>query len=297
MSDDHSMKCIVFADVSGSSRLYKSLGDDQARATIGKIVGIMMKITQQHKGTVVKTIGDEVMAHFPTADHAMEAVFIMQREITDNLALGGLPLRIGLHFGPTLEENNDVFGEAVNDAAALVAIARGRQIITSEATVNALSPMYAEKALPFDKVSIKGGDKTEVIYLVQWEIEDQSATVLMSPATTPIKTVTTLLLEYQGQSFSLTEDNMPFTIGREAGNSLQIADGVVSRSHCAFQFQRGKYVLADRSSNGTYVKAEGRKTIYLRREETALTSSGQIGVGKDVDQNPGDNIQYSVVSM
>ena len=65
---------IMFSDVSGSSRLFKEVGDAEARAIISKVVSMMMNKTQAQNGTVIKTIGDEVMASFPTAQAALNAV-------------------------------------------------------------------------------------------------------------------------------------------------------------------------------------------------------------------------------
>ena len=58
---------ILFADVVGSTRLFETLGDQRARAMVAICIDVMRTATEQHNGTVIKTIGDEVMAVFPTA--------------------------------------------------------------------------------------------------------------------------------------------------------------------------------------------------------------------------------------
>ena len=132
-------KAILFADVSGSTRLYETLGDTQALAAIENCLGILKKLTVEHKGRVIKTIGDEIMAAFPDANTAVHVATEMQLAITAEPPIGNakVAIRIGFHFGPVLENvsDGDVFGDTVNTAARMAGIAKGGQIITSGVTV------------------------------------------------------------------------------------------------------------------------------------------------------------------
>src|SRR4026207_1922014 len=73
---------IVFADVVGSTRLYELLGDHQARDMIVVRVEVMRGAAERNRGTVIKTIGDEILAIFPTANDAVNAAAEMQHEIS-----------------------------------------------------------------------------------------------------------------------------------------------------------------------------------------------------------------------
>ena len=68
---------ILFADVVGSTQLYDKFGDAKAKETVEACLEVMKEATQQHDGTVIKTIGDEVMSTFPDVDLAMAAAVIM----------------------------------------------------------------------------------------------------------------------------------------------------------------------------------------------------------------------------
>lgn len=135
---------ILFADVVGSTRLYELLGDLRARDMVATCIEIMRSATEQHHGTVIKTMGDEVMATFPTADDALDAAAQMQLQITANaqLRVDGQPvtIRVGCHFGPVVLENRDVFGATVHTANRMTSQAKAQQIITTAATVEQLSP-------------------------------------------------------------------------------------------------------------------------------------------------------------
>ena len=123
---------ILFADVVGSTQLYETLGDTQAREMVGICIDIMRTATEAHAGTVIKTMGDEVMATFATADEAINAASDMQRAITTHPALQSgnthVAIRIGCHYGPVVLEQRDVFGAAVHTANRMTSQAKAGQI-------------------------------------------------------------------------------------------------------------------------------------------------------------------------
>ena len=80
---------VLFADVCGSTRLYETLGDAQALATIGQCVALISSVCVGHGGRVVKTIGDEAMAVFASADKAAQAAAEMQARISEQAPVGG----------------------------------------------------------------------------------------------------------------------------------------------------------------------------------------------------------------
>ena len=74
----------MFADVSGSSGLYKQIGNEQAKAIIDEAVQFMTAITIVNEGTVVKTIGDEIMARFNDGNQACEAASLFSVVVLKN---------------------------------------------------------------------------------------------------------------------------------------------------------------------------------------------------------------------
>ena len=100
---------ILFADVVGSTRIYEVMGDLRARDMVLTCVEIMRAATEQNHGTVIKTIGDEIMATFPTANDALNAASRMQHDIRTHSELKvegqAIAIRIGGHFGPVVLEN------------------------------------------------------------------------------------------------------------------------------------------------------------------------------------------------
>ena len=119
---------IVFADVVGSTRLYEELGDQRAREVVATCIDIMRQATEEHHGTVIKTMGDEVMSTFAVANDALNAAAKMQKSITGNPELTAeghhVAIRIGCHAGPVVVENRDVFGSTVHTANRMTSQAK-----------------------------------------------------------------------------------------------------------------------------------------------------------------------------
>ena len=151
---------IMFADVAGSTQLYEVLGDEKANATIEETLELLTNVTNAHSGTVIKTIGDEVLCTFPEPDDCANAATEMQETLEDanDMREEGpeIKVRIGMHYGPALLEKADVFGDAVNVAARMAAQAKGGQIITTKTTIDLLDPITQASSRFVDRAPIKG---------------------------------------------------------------------------------------------------------------------------------------------
>jgi class 3 adenylate cyclase len=146
---------VLFTDLKGSTELYSRMGDMRAYGLVGEHFGLLRDVVAARGGAVVKTIGDAVMASFPTPAPALEAAMVMNREIAK---VGDLELKIGLHAGPCiavdLNERLDYFGQTVNIAARVQGIADSRQIVCTDPVrdapgaadvIAALSPVGARE--------------------------------------------------------------------------------------------------------------------------------------------------------
>jgi class 3 adenylate cyclase len=150
---------IVFADVVGSTQLYDKFGDTKASETVALCLDVMKDATYQFNGTVIKTIGDEVMSTFDTVDEAMGAAVMMQSRVTSETRKNnGIPvsIRIGCHYGPVVQEQNDIFGAAVHTANRMTSQAKARQIVISGFTVEQMSPELRNQARQIDVATVRG---------------------------------------------------------------------------------------------------------------------------------------------
>jgi len=274
---------IVFADIAGSTKLYETLGDIAAQRQIADRIDLIRKTTSDHRGTVIKTIGDEVMCRFDSAQDGVLAVRAMQEanERVNPTNLSPLLLRIGIHFGPALLRDNDLFGDAVNIAARMAGVAKAGQIITTEDTIKALPPLLADQARKFDVAQIKGKQDPLVMFQILWQRDNVTAFQSTGTLRTALQEGF-LRLRYQDVEKLLTPESGPVTLGRDVTCDIMIPSNYSSRQHARIEFRRSKFVLIDQSTNGTYIKNGDHPVVYLRREETPLIGDGVISLGEAV---------------
>lgn len=273
--------CVLFADVSGSTKLYETVGDAAAHAAIDLCVKLFANITEQHGGRVVKTIGDEVMAIFPEATPAGRTAVDIQLGIAgmapvEKVRLG---VRVGLHHGPVVERDGDVFGDTVNLAARLTEMASRGQIITSQETVERFEELLKLDCRRLYAIPVKGKEKDVWICEILWTDTDD-ATTLAAPRQRTEHRVGSLRVVYRGRSVTLPTERRSLVLGRDATADLVVAERMASRMHCEIEQRQDKFFLTDRSANGTYLTIDGSTEIVLRREESMLRGHGCITLGQ-----------------
>jgi class 3 adenylate cyclase len=127
----------LFTDLKGSTELYERVGDLAAYDLVRAHFRILNEIVAAQSGAVVKTIGDAVMATFPTPDRAMAAALKMREALKD--LKDELLLKIGIHEGPclavSLNDRQDYFGRTVNIASRVQGLATSRSIFATRRVV------------------------------------------------------------------------------------------------------------------------------------------------------------------
>ena len=289
---------ILFADVSGSTRLFETLGDATARIKVAECLDTLSEVTRSHNGTVIKTIGDEIMCTFPTADDAASAASEMHEALQEDVTEGTggeatqLSIRVGMHYGPAILEGGDVFGDAVNVAARMAAQAKGGQIITTQSTVDMLAPTLRASTRFVDRAPIKGKKEDIEIYEIIWQEEDvtRMATGLHQEEQKP---QARLKVRYNDKEIILNKERSSIVMGRSNTCDLPIAEKLASRQHVRIELRRDKFFIVDQSTNGTHVSIEDAEDAFLRREEMPLHGRGRISLGKGFDENPTEVVTFS----
>jgi class 3 adenylate cyclase len=133
----------LFTDLKGSTELYERVGDLVAFDLVKAHFRLLLEIVAAEAGAVVKTIGDAVMATFPTPDRAVKAALRMReamRELNTEYSRDDLLLKIGIHEGPclavTLDERQDYFGQTVNIASRVQNLAISRAILATSSVID-----------------------------------------------------------------------------------------------------------------------------------------------------------------
>ena len=287
---------ILFADVVGSTRLYDLMGDVRAREMVAICIEVMRSATEQRQGTVIKTMGDEVMATFPNADGALNAAAQMQQQISTHaqLKVDGQPvaIRIGCHFGPVMLENRDVFGAAVHTANRMTSQAKAGQIVITAATVEKLSPEWRAACRQIDVATLKGQGNEVTLFEVLWQSEDITSMlpgIAIEPR--PGRTMR-LRLRCDDREVLVDERHSSITIGRAEDNDVVVKGNLISRLHARIEINRNKFVLIDQSTNGTFVQSADGEESFVRRDSLQIKGQGMIGLGRLPEQGAPQTIRF-----
>ena len=290
---------VLFADVVGSTRLYELLGDHQARDIVVSCVELMRDATERNRGNVIKTIGDEILAIFPTADDAVNAAAEMQHDISAHpeLAVEGqhIAIRIGCHYGPVVLENKDIFGSSVHTANRMTSQAKAGQVILTTATVERLSPEWRGVTRQIDVTPVKGRSEEMELFEVLWQQED--ATSMLPSIEIDARTghrPKRVRLRHAGREYVLGDGKDSLTLGRAEENDIVVQGGLISRIHARVEIARNKVLLVDQSTNGTFVTSQEGKEAFVRRDSVTLVGKGMIGLGRLPEANAADTIRYQL---
>jgi class 3 adenylate cyclase len=290
---------VLFADVVGSTRLYEVLGDLKARDMVVACVDLMRAATERNRGSVIKTIGDEILAIFPTANDAVNAAGEMQQDIgaRPSLSVQGqqVAIRIGCHFGPVVLENRDIFGASVHTANRMTSQAKAGQIILTTEMVARLSPEWRAVTRQIDVAAVRGRAEEVELFEVLWQQED--ATSMLPSIEINARTghrPQRVRLRYGGRELVLDDRRESLTMGRGDENDVVLRGPLISRIHARIEIARSKILLVDQSTNGTFVVAADGTESFVRRDSLALSGQGTIGLGKLPDAAAPDAIGFQV---
>ncbi len=196
-------RAVLFADVCDSTAIYESLGDTKALALINRLLGHLDKKVAEYSGAVVKRLGDGMVCQFSAPDAALRAACAMQTAAF-NLALGNTPklaIKVVFTYGPVIMEDADVFGDTVNVAARLVAVANPEQVLTTQQTVDSLAPDLQARCRPLYPMKIRGKSDAVMVCDVVWRGDDDLTETLQRVG--DIASQWNLKLAYGGSMFTV----------------------------------------------------------------------------------------------
>ena len=275
---------ILFADVVGSTQLYDKFGDTKASETVAYCLEVMKDATHQFDGTVIKTIGDEVMSTFPTADEAMAAAAQMQTRLSadpgdddDHIPVS---IRIGCHWGPVVQEQNDIFGAAVHTANRMTSQAKAKQIVMSGVTVEQMTEEWKAQTRQIDIATVRGRLDEVALFELLWQPDEATSMVPTLELTSKKKNGTRLVLSFRDTTVEVTDQKTHVNMGRGDDNDLVVKGNLISRVHARIEKRRGKFMLIDQSTNGTFLQTVKGEETFVRRDSTQLVGEGIIGLGR-----------------
>lgn len=282
---------VLFADLAGSTQLYERIGDDVAFRLVEQCLQGMRHEILSSAGRVIKHTGDGLMAVFCDANDAPDAAIRIHNMVRDLPHVSGqkLAVRVAFHTGKVIQSEDDVFGDTVNIAARLLELASPGRAITSADTARQLNPEWRTLLHPLQSRSLRGVSRLKPLF----ELICESAGDL-----TVVQTVRhdaedspELRLEFGKRFLTLSTQLPNARLGRDPSSTMRVTDTRASREHAHIELRGDKFVLIDRSSNGTFVAIEGEREFVLSHEEVVLRKRGQLALGRSCAEST-DVIQF-----
>jgi adenylate cyclase len=284
---------LLIADISGSTALYDSVGNESAFRIVGECLENLRSALRSEDGMFVRSKGDDVLGAFDNASNALKAARDMLSQQTDS----PLAIHVGIHFGHVINLDADVYGDTVNLTARLASLAKPGEILASETFVNQLLEHEKRWFQPLDNITFKGKSSPTSVYTLLEQDEATRTRFIRSKASTDAaqkpKKHTTLDLTYK-DAVNTCAEGESLLIGRASECNLVIAKPWISRKHARVNFRRGRIELEDLSSSGTFVLTHDGYEIFLHRDSVLLTGSGTISPAVKADTSEAEIIHYQV---
>ena len=164
---------VLFTDIVGSSRFFKSHGNMAGLNMLRKHHRMVPPIIEEHNGVVVKFLGDSVLAYFSEPVEALKSAIRIQKLFLDynkeKEPDSQIHIKIAVHYGEGIIDKGDIYGDVVNVAAKLIEMVNGDEVHISEAVykeVKNLSPIIFESINVQDGSGLLNGIKR---YVVKWD--------------------------------------------------------------------------------------------------------------------------------
>ena len=170
-------RTILFTDIEGSTSMVNELGDERAREITREIEDITLTAIRSHDGVQVKTMGDGVFAWFNAASSAVDAAVEMQTRLDNHDRFSHIRVRIGISAGEPIAESDDLYGATVNQAARIMAAARGGEILVSD-LVRGLLQGRGYVFVDQGRHELRGFSETVHLFRVEWQGASRAATAL-----------------------------------------------------------------------------------------------------------------------
>ena len=293
----------VFADLTGSTGVFESLGNVKATQAITRLTQWIGKVCQEHNGHVVKYLGDGVLILFLQSHDAIAAAIDLQRihqkrilKWPDSLKMR---LQIGMARGEIVRKNGDCYGDAVNVASRLSDLSGPDQILVNDKVISQLPENSFVRYRSMGKIPIRGRVEPSMVYRIEWQAEILSeiftvpAGLTPSPFSRKIEQPAFIELSWLDTSIRFSSEELPIFLGRDTSTQFVIQDPRVSRKHASLQWRFGKFYLEDISSYGTWIRFhDSSAVVALRRQECVLLLEGEMALGASFEDFTVPNISF-----
>jgi hypothetical protein len=203
-------------------------------------------------------------------------------------------IKVSFTWGPVVIAEGDVFGDTVNVCARLVGAAGPEQILTTQETVEALSAALRASCRELYPVKVRGRAEEVKVCEVLWRSDPDVTEVFSRAQINAAMREWTLRLTYGGDTV-VVEPTGSVKLGRDKTNEVVVTSSKASRVHARIYGRGANFVIADQSSNGTFLAIDGNtRELALRRDEAMLGERGAIGLGGPTREGGDHVVRYQL---
>lgn len=295
----------MFADLRGSTALYLRLGNSEAATVVTHSLAMLGQIIAKGGGTVVKSLGDGLMAVFDDPERAVESAAGLHDSLERIAPVpDGLPskapalkLKVAMAWGEVVEMEGDCFGDAVNVAARVLDLAGDNETLATGPLTQKLSSDNQARFRSLDRMHLRG--RSEPVAVLRMEGPRFGDTVSTLEMVSPGNDLPDgIRLTWQKTERVFSSQTMPVVLGRSPQASFCVGDTRVSRSHARIEGHSGHFYLTDLSYNGSYVQFDNDdQVLALRRGTCTLHGSGTITLGSPAHDDSATRIHFEVLSF
>jgi adenylate cyclase len=296
-------RTVLFADLRGSTGLFETLGNAEAAAVVTQSVGLMGQIVVGCGGTVVKTLGDGLMAVFVDPQHGVDAADEMHQSLDRIVAARrgsgarrpALKLQVSMAHGEVVEVGGDCFGDAVNVAARLLDSAGDNETLATQQVLDGLVGEDRGRFRSLSKLQLRGRQEPVQVHRLEALRFGETVATLFE-GSVPTVAADGIRLRWLDLDRVYGGPDLPLVLGRSPQATLCIDDTRVSRSHARIEWHGGTFQVSDLSYNGSFVRFTGStEVVSLRRGSCTLHGSGVICLGASPTDPTAPTVHFEVL--
>ncbi len=288
---------VLYADISGSSRIYEQVGDATAQRDIVRCLNLLAEVAHGHGGCLEQTIGDEVMCSFVLPDKAAQAAVAMHERLREASAAklfvsGVLRVKIGWHYGLAEAHGGELGGALPVVAQQVTGLARPDEILATDAAVSALSSSWRSAAQRLDTIDSRVDGQAMTLYRLPWDKDEEVTQFRLGKTPARVVTSKRLVLRHGELEVVLDADHRRCAIGRGRDSDLATGSRFTSKRHAEVVYRRGRFYVIDNSINGTFIAPASGTVQHLHHEQAVLSGTGVIMFGSPANKDPAASVSY-----
>ncbi len=173
--------------------------------------------------------------------------------------------------------------------------AKARQVVISADTVKKMSDKFKDQTRQIDVASVRGRIDEVALFELLWNPDEATSMLPTIEWEGRGKTASKVELSFRDQSIEVSDKQKSVSLGRADDNDLVIKGNLISRIHAKIEMRRGKILLIDQSTNGTFLQNVEGDESFVRRDSVELHGEGTIGLGRTEEPGSSLAVHYKIV--